>query len=81
MAAVIRLKRMGTLKKPFHRIIVIDKHRARDSRPIEILGYYDPKTDPANVKVKKERAEYWLGVGATPSAIVRTLLNKQGIRA
>ena len=81
MAAVIRLKRMGTLKKPFHRIIVIDKHRARDSRPIEILGYYDPKTDPANVKVKKERAEYWLGVGATPSAIVRTLLKKQGIRA
>jgi len=81
MAAVIRLKRMGTLKKPFHRIIVIDKHRARDSRPIEILGYYDPKTDPANVKVKKERAEYWLGVGATPSAIVRTLFKKQGIKA
>ena len=81
MAAVIRLKRMGTLKKPFHRIVVMDKHRARDSRPIETLGYYDPKTEPANVKVKKERAEYWLGVGATPSAIVRTLLKKQGIKA
>jgi small subunit ribosomal protein S16 len=81
MAAVIRLKRMGTLKKPFHRIVVIDKHKARDSKPIEVLGYYDPKTEPANVKVKKERAEYWLGVGATPSAIVRTLLKKQGIKA
>ena len=81
MAAVIRLTRMGTLKKPFHRIVVIDKHRARDSKPIEILGFYDPKTEPANVKVKKERAEYWLSVGATPSAIVRTLFKKQGIKA
>ena len=81
MAAVLRLTRMGTLKKPFHRIVVIDKHRARDSKPIEVLGYYDPKTEPANVKVKKERAEYWLGVGAIPSAIVRTLLKKQGIKA
>ena len=80
MPAVIRLKRMGTIKKPFHRIVVIDKHRARDSRPIEILGFYDPKTDPANVKVKKERAEYWISVGATPSAIVRTLFKKQGIK-
>ena len=81
MAAVIRLKRMGTLKKPFHRIVVMDKRKARDSRPIEILGFYDPKTDPATVKVNKERAEYWLKVGATPSAVVRTLLKKQGIKA
>jgi len=81
VAAVIRLTRMGTLKKPFHRIVVIDKHRARDSKPIEILGFYDPKTEPANVKVKKERAEYWLSVGATPSAVVRTLFKKQGIKA
>ena len=80
MPAVIRLKRMGTIKKPFHRIVVMDKRRARDSRAIEILGFYDPKTDPANVQVKKERAEYWIGVGATPSAIVRTLFKKQGIK-
>jgi len=80
MPAVIRLKRMGTLKKPAHRIIVVDKRRARDSRPIEILGYYDPKTNPATVSVKKERAEYWLGVGAVPSAIVKTLLKKQGVK-
>lgn len=80
MPAVIRLKRVGAIKKPVHRIVVMDKRRARDSRPIEILGYYDPKTDPATVKVKKERAEYWLGVGAIPSAAVKTILKKQGIR-
>ncbi|MFH1995520.1 MAG: 30S ribosomal protein S16 [Candidatus Omnitrophota bacterium] len=79
MAAVIRLKRMGTKKKPFHRIVVMDKRKSRDSRSIEILGFYDPKCDPANVKVEKERAEYWLGVGALPSQIVRTLFKKQGI--
>jgi small subunit ribosomal protein S16 len=80
MPAVIRLKRAGTLKKPVHKIVVIDKRSPRDGRPIEILGFYDPKTDPANVKVKRDRAEYWLKVGATPSAIVRTLLKKQGIK-
>jgi len=81
MPAVIRLKRFGTLKKPVHRIIVIDKHKARDGEPIETLGFYDPKTEPANIRVNKARAEYWLGVGATPSAAVRTLLKKQGIKA
>ncbi len=80
MPAVIRLKRAGTIKKPSHKIVVMDKHRARDSKSIEILGFYDPKTNPATVKVKKERAEYWLGVGATPSPIVRTLFKKQGIK-
>lgn len=80
MPAVIRLKRLGTLKKPFHRIVVMDKRSPRDGKPIETLGYYDPKTNPANVKVNKERATYWLGVGAMPSAIVKTLLKKQGIK-
>ena len=80
MPAVIRLKRAGAKKKPVHRIVVIEKTRARDSRPIEILGYYDPKTDPATVKVNKERAEYWVKVGAVPSAAVKTLLKKQGIK-
>ena len=81
MPAVIRLKRMGTLKKPVHRIVVMDKRRPRDSATIEILGFYDPKTSPAKISVKKDRAEYWLGVGATPSAAVKTLLKKQGIKA
>jgi len=81
MPAVIRLKRMGAKKKPTHRIVVIDKHNARDGKPIETLGYYDPKTDPATIKVNKERAEYWLKVGATPSPAVGTLLKKQGIKS
>lgn len=81
MPAVIRMKRMGTIKKPVHRIVVMDKRRARDSKSIEILGFYDPKTDPATVKINKERAEYWLSVGAAPSAAVRTLLKKQGVKA
>ena len=81
MPAVIRLKHMGTLKKPMHRIVVMDKRSPRDGRAIETLGFYDPKTNPANIRVKKERAEYWLKVGAVPSAIVRTLLKKQGIKA
>jgi len=80
MPAVIRLKRVGAAKKPAHRIVVMDKRCARDGRPIEILGSYDPKTNPSTVKVKKERAEYWIGVGATPSPIVRTLFKKQGIK-
>jgi small subunit ribosomal protein S16 len=81
MPAVIRLKRAGTIKKPVHRIVVIDKAKARDGKAIEILGYYDPKTDPAKIEVRKERAAYWLGVGATPSPAVKTLLKKQGIKA
>lgn len=80
MAAVIRLKRMGTLKKPSHRIVVMDKRSPRDGRPIETLGHYDPKVDPAKIVVKKERAEYWLKVGATPSPAVRTLLKKAGVK-
>ena len=80
MSAVIRLTRTGTIKKPVHRIVVIDKRRARDSRPIEILGFYDPKTNPSTVKVDKARAEYWIGVGALPSPAVRTLLKKQGVK-
>ena len=79
MSAVIRLKRMGTKKKPFQRIVVVDKRKPRDGRSIEILGYYNPKTEPADVKIDKEKATYWLGVGAKPSAIVRTLFRKQGI--
>ena len=80
MPAVIRLTRMGAKKKPTHRIVVMDKHSQRDGKPIEILGYYDPKTNPASLSVKKERAEYWIGVGAIPSAAVKTLFKKQGIK-
>jgi small subunit ribosomal protein S16 len=80
MPAVIRLKRFGSPKKPSHRIVVMDKRNARDSEAIETLGYYDPKTNPANVKLDKARAQYWLGVGAIPSDAVRLLFKKQGIK-
>ena len=80
MPAVIRLKRLGTLKKPSHRIVVMDKRSQRDGRPIETLGHYDPKTDPAKISVDKDRASYWLGVGAVPSAAVKTLFKKSGMK-
>jgi small subunit ribosomal protein S16 len=79
MAAVIRLKRLGMLKKAFYRIVVTDTRTPRDGKPKEEIGYYDPRTNPAKVKVDKERAQYWLGVGAQPSVTVRSLFKKQGI--
>ena len=79
MPAVIRLKRIGAKKKPAHKIVVMDKRSPRDGKSIEILGSYDPKTNPDTVTVNRERAEYWLKTGAAPSAIVKTLFKKQGI--
>ncbi len=75
----IRMKRMGMKKEPFYRIVVIDSRNARDGRAIEELGYYNPITDPSELKVNAERAKYWLGVGAQPSDTVRGLLKKSGV--
>lgn len=75
----LRLKRMGTLDKPFYRIVTLDSRKKRDGIYLESIGYYDPKTDPFTLKVDTERAIYWLGVGAQPSATVRSLLKKAGI--
>ena len=75
----IRMKRMGMKKEPFYRIVVIDSRSARDGRAIEELGYYNPVTDPSELKVNAERAKYWLGVGAQPSDTVRGLLKKSGV--
>jgi len=79
MATVIRLKRLGMLKKAFYRIVVTDSRTARNGKPKEEIGFYDPRTNPAAVKVDKERAQYWLGVGAQPSTTVKSILKKQGI--
>lgn len=79
MAVTIRLKRMGTKKKAFSRIVVTDSRNPRDGRFIEEIGYYDMRKDPSVVKVKKERAAYWLKVGAQPSTTVRSLFKKEGI--
>ena len=72
----IRLKRMGMKKEPFYRIVVTDSRNARDGRFIEEIGYYNPLTEPATVKV--DRAKYWLGVGAQPTDTTRALLKKGG---
>ena len=78
MSVKIRLKRMGMQKKPFYRVVVADIHSPRDGRFIEEIGYYDPMTQPAEIKVDNERAKYWLGVGAQPTDTVRILLKKTG---
>jgi len=79
MAAVIRLKRLGTKKAPHQRIIVIDSRRGRDMKAIEELGFYDPTKNPAFGNLKKERIEHWLKVGAKPSAAVANIFRKSGI--
>jgi len=79
MAVMIRLKRLGTKKKPHRRIVVCDKRRARDGKTIEEIGYYDPSKTPSIVVVNEERAKYWLSRGASLSEIIRSLFKKQGI--
>lgn len=70
----IRLRRAGSKKRPFFRIVVADSRAARDSSFVEILGHYNPRTKPAIVHVDKERVDYWLGKGAQASDTVRTLM-------
>ncbi len=70
----IRLRRAGSKKRPFFRVVVADSRAARDSSFVEILGHYNPRTRPAVVEVKKERVDYWLSKGAQPSDSVRTLM-------
>ena len=75
----IRLKMMGMKKKPFYRIVVTDSRNARDGRFIEEIGYFNPLTDPVELKIVEERAKYWLGVGAQPTDTTRALLKKGGV--
>ena len=70
----IRLRRAGSKKRPFFRIVVTDSRSARDSSFVEILGHYNPRTKPAVVNVDRERVQYWLEKGAQPSDTVRTLI-------
>ena len=73
----IRLKRVGTTKKPHYRVVVADSRAWRDGRFVEVLGHYDPRKSPAVVKIDAERTEYWIGKGAQPSETVRSLLKQQ----
>lgn len=79
MAVKIRLKRMGSKKNPFYRLVVSDSRSPRDGRFIEEIGYYDPTTAPATVNIKAERASEWLKNGAQPTDTVRSLLTRAGI--
>ena len=71
---VIRMRRAGSKKRPFFRVVVADSRAARDSSFVEILGHYNPRTKPAVVDVSKERVDYWVQKGAQPSDSVRTLI-------
>lgn len=75
----IRLKRMGMKKRPFYRIVVTDSRSARDGRFIEEIGYYNPLSEPAEIRIDQERAKYWLGNGAQPTDTTRGLLKKGGV--
>lgn len=71
---MIRLSRVGARKKPYYRVVVIEKDRARDGRSVEVVGTYNPRTDPATVDLKQDRVEYWTSKGARLSDRVQRLV-------
>lgn len=79
MAVKMRLRRMGKKKAPFYRVVVADSRAPRDGRFIEEIGYYNPLTDPAQIKIDEEKALKWLSQGAQPSDTVRDLLRRVGV--
>ncbi len=79
MAVKIRLKRMGSKQKPFYRIVVADSRSPRDGKVIEEVGYYNPITEPADIKISEELAMKWLHQGAQPTDTVKNLFTKVGI--
>lgn len=79
MAVKLRLRRMGKKKQPVYKLVAADARSPRDGKFIEAIGLYNPKTDPATVDIKADRAMYWLGVGAQPTATVKNLFSNLGI--
>ena len=75
----IRLRRMGAKKAPFYRVVVADSRYPRDGRFIEEVGYYDPMTNPATVKLDNEKIAKWIANGAQPTETVKALLKKNDI--
>lgn len=75
----LRLRRMGAKKRPSYRIVAADSRSPRDGRFIEIVGTYDPITDPATIKLNTERVKHWLSVGAQPTDTVRHIFQREGI--
>ena len=72
----IRMRRLGAKKRPFFRVVVIDSHSARGGRSVEVLGYYNPTSQPETLKINRERLDHWMSKGAQPSDTVRTLLGR-----
>lgn len=79
MSVKIRMRRMGSKRKPFYRIVVADSRKPRDGRFIEEVGYYNPLTNPDEVKLEEDKIFEWLEKGAQPSDTVRSLLSKAGL--
>lgn len=79
MAVKIRLTRMGAKKAPFYRVVVADSRAPRDGKFIDIIGTYNPVTDPAEIKIDTAKAEKWLKNGATPTETAKQLLVKSGV--
>ncbi len=79
MAVKLRLTRLGAKKKPVYRIVASDSRRPRDGQYIELIGTYNPNTNPAEVKIDKEIALKWLNNGAIPTDTVRNILSKNGV--
>ena len=77
MALTIRLTRMGSKKRPFYRVVVLERASRRDGRPLEFLGHYNPMTNPVEVVIDAENYEKWIKLGATPSDTVRSLVAKK----
>ena len=75
----MRLRRMGAKKAPFYRVVVADSRYPRDGRFIEEIGYYNPQTEPAEIKLDADKAKAWLAKGAQPTDTVKSLLKKSGI--
>ena len=79
MSVKIRLKRMGMKKMPFYRVVVADERAPRDGRFIDEIGFYNPMTEPATIKIDAESAKKWIANGAQPTDTARVLLKKSGI--
>ena len=77
----IRLRRTGSSKKPYYRVVVAESTNWRDGRFVEVLGHYDPRREPATVKIDSERASYWISKGAKPSETVESLLKRVATEA
>lgn len=73
---MIRLSRTGARKQPHYRVVVIEKERARNGRPVEVVGTYNPRTEPASIELKRERITYWISKGAQMSDRVSKIVSK-----